>query len=33
MEPVLRGEEDWKSNRDYQSIIELNSDIFFKYHL
>ena len=31
IEPVLRQEE-WKSQKDYQSIIELNSDLFFKYH-
>ena len=31
LEPVLR-EEEWKSQKDYQSIIELNSDMYFKYH-
>ena len=30
LEPIMR-EEEWKSHKDYQSIIELNSDIFFKY--
>jgi hypothetical protein len=30
-EPVLR-EEEWRSNKDCQSIIELNSDLFFRYH-
>ena len=32
LEPIMR-EEDWKSNKDYQSIMELNSDLFFKYHV